>query len=406
MSINPLTHTSTVTRSVRAGIATDEHHGAVVPPLHLSTNFSFAGFDQKRRYDYTRSGNPTRDQLGDALATLEEGVGSVVTSSGMSAVALALQLVPPGSTVLAAHDCYGGTYRLLRALAARKQFTLEFADLTASDATQVIARCRPALLWIETPSNPLLRITDLRAVCAAGHKAGALVVADNTFLSPALQRPLTLGADLVVHSTTKYLNGHSDVVGGAVIAREQAHLDALTWWANCLGLTGAPFDSYLTLRGVRTLFARMRIHETNAHAIATAAAAHPAVLAVHYPGLASHPGHAIAAGQQDGFGGMVSLTLAGGRAAAQAVAESLECFTLAESLGGVESLVAHPATMTHASMDADARLAAGIGDGMLRFSVGIEDSRDLVRDLERALDACVAACASAPNHEESAAVPA
>lgn len=379
---------STITRSVRAGIATDTHHGAVVPPLHLSTNFSFAGFDQKRRYDYTRSGNPTRDHLADALAELEEGAGAVVTSSGMSAVALALQLVPAGGKVLAAHDCYGGTYRLLRALAARNQFELELADLTAPDAEHTIARCRPALLWIETPSNPLLRITDLRKVCEAGHRAGALVVADNTFLSPALQRPLTLGADLVVHSTTKYLNGHSDVVGGAVVARDPAHVESLTWWANCLGLTGAPFDSYLTLRGVRTLFARMRIHEANAHAVAEALEAHPAVLAVHYPGLASHPGHALAAGQQDGFGGMVSFTLVGGRAAARTVAEALECFTLAESLGGVESLIAHPATMTHASMDAAARAAAGIGEGMLRLSVGIEDARDLVADLGGALDLC------------------
>ena len=388
MPTNPHNPRSTVTRSVRAGIATDTHHGAVVPPLHLSTNFSFAGFNQKRRYDYTRSGNPTRDQLAEALSELEEGAGGVVTSSGMSAVALALQLIPAGGKVLAAHDCYGGTYRLLRALAARNQFQLELADLTAPDAAQTVARSHPDLLWIETPSNPLLRITDLRTVCEAGHRAGALVVADNTFLSPALQRPLTLGADLVVHSTTKYLNGHSDVVGGAVIARDPAHVEQLTWWANCLGLTGAPFDSFLTLRGVRTLHARMRIHEENAHAVAEALEAHAAVLAVHYPGLSSHPGHSLAAGQQDGFGGMVSFTLSGGRAAAQTVAEALQCFTLAESLGGVESLVAHPATMTHASMDPAARAAAGIGEGMLRLSVGIEDSRDLVDDLRRALDLC------------------
>jgi cystathionine gamma-synthase len=399
MSNNTNSSRSTITRSVRAGIATDEHHGAVVPPLHLSTNFSFAGFNQKRRYDYTRSGNPTRDQLADALAELEEGAGAVVTSSGMSAVTLALHLVPAGGKVLAAHDCYGGTYRLLRALAARNQFELELADLTAPDVEQVIARSRPALLWIETPSNPLLRITDLRKVCEAGHRAGALVVADNTFLSPALQRPLTLGADLVVHSTTKYLNGHSDVVGGAVVARDPAHVERLTWWANCLGLTGAPFDSYLTLRGVRTLFARMRIHEANALAVATALEAHPAVLAVHYPGLASHPGHALAAGQQDGFGGMVSFTLVGGCGAAQTVAESLECFTLAESLGGVESLVAHPATMTHSSMDPEARAAAGISDGMLRLSVGIEDGRDLVQDLVRALDLCLV-CGESGAEEE------
>jgi cystathionine gamma-synthase len=383
--INPLTIS---TRAVRAGIATDTHHRSVVPPIHLSSTFAFAGFDQKGRYDYTRSGNPTRDHLAGALAELEEGVGAVVTSSGMSAVSLALQLVPAGGRVLAAHDCYGGTYRLLRALEARGQIVLELADLTAPDADQRIARCRPDLLWVESPSNPLLRITDLRSVAQAGHAVGAIVVVDNTFLSPALQRPLTLGADVVVHSTTKYLNGHSDVVGGAVVVRDPAHLETLTWWANCLGITGSPFDSFLTLRGVRTLFARMQFHEQNAHAVAAALEEHPAVLAVHYPGLRTHPGHALAAGQQSGFGAMVSFSLVGGMAAAQVVCESLQCFTLAESLGGVESLVAHPATMTHASMDAEARRVAGITDGLLRLSVGIESAVDLVADLVRALDGC------------------
>jgi cystathionine gamma-synthase len=390
MSNLPIDATAS-TRAVRAAIGSDEHHGAVVPPIHLSSTFSFAGFDDKRRYDYTRSGNPTRDHLGDALAQLEQGVGAVVTSSGMSAVALALQLVPPSGRVLAAHDCYGGTHRLLRALAARGQIDVEFADLTAHDAERTIASRAPALVWVETPSNPLLRITDVRAVAAAGRAAGALVVVDNTFLSPALQRPLALGADLVVHSTTKYLNGHSDVVGGAVIAADPAHLQTLSWWANCLGLTGSPFDSFLTLRGVRTLFARMSLHEANASRVAQTLAEHPAVQAVHYPGLSSHPGHATAAAQQDGFGAMVSFTLAGGLAAARVVAEHLRYFTLAESLGGVESLVAHPATMTHASVDADARRVAGISDGLLRLSVGIESGDDLCRDLVSALDLASAA---------------
>lgn len=380
-------HRNPATRAVRAGIATDEHHHAVVPPIHLSSTFAFDGFNRKRRYDYTRSGNPTRDHLGGALAELEEGCGAVITSSGMSAVALALQLVPPGGRVLAAHDCYGGTYRLLRALASRGQIHLELADLTANDAQSRIAAWRPALLWVETPSNPLLRITDLRAVADAGRRAGAIVVADNTFLSPALQRPLTLGADVVVHSTTKYLNGHSDVVGGAVIARDPAHLESLAWWGNCLGLTGSPFDSFLTLRGVRTLFARMRLHEENAHLVAEALSSHAAVLAVHYPGLATHPGHTVASQQQDGFGGMVSFVVRGGGPAVEQLTSSLGCFTLAESLGGVESLVAHPATMTHASMDAEARRVAGIGEGLVRLSVGIEDGRELVSDLVHALNA-------------------
>lgn len=388
---------SIATRAVRAAIASDAEHGAVVPPLHLSSTFAFTGFQQKGRYDYTRSGNPTRDHLAGALADLEEGCGAIVTSSGMSAVALALQLVPLGGRVLTAHDCYGGTYRLLRALAARGQIVLDVADLTTPDAPATIARLGPSLLWVETPSNPLLRITNLREVCTAGRAAGAVVVVDNTFLSPALQRPLTLGADVVVHSTTKYLNGHSDVVGGAVVVRNPVHLDVLTWWANCLGVAGSPFDSFLTLRGVRTLFARMRLHEDNAMRLAEMLDKHPAVLAVHYPGLASHPGHAIARGQQAGFGAMVSFSLVGGEPSARIVCESLECFTLAESLGGVESLVAHPASMTHASMDSDARRIAGITDGLLRLSVGIETADDLLRDLRRALDAIPVVRDSAPD---------
>ena len=378
---------SIATRAVRAGIATDAEHGAVVPPIHLSSTFSFEGFAQPRRFDYTRSGNPTRSQLADALADLEGGASAVVTSTGMSAVTLVLQLVQPGDLVIAAHDCYGGTQRLLRSLAARGHFDVDFVDLTAPGAAAAIAGSpRPRLVWIETPSNPLLRITDVRRIAAAGQAAGALVVVDNTFLSPALQQPIALGADIVVHSTTKYLNGHSDVVGGAVVARDAAVGTELAWWANCLGITGAPFDSYLTLRGVRTLFPRITQHQANAAAVVEALIAHDAVSRVYYPGLASHPGHALAAAQQAGFGAMVSFELAGGAAAVERFVTGLRCFTLAESLGGVESLVAHPATMTHASMDAAARRIAGIGDSLLRLSVGIEHADDLVRDLVHALD--------------------
>ena len=384
------------TRAVRAAIATDPQHGAVVPPLHLSSTFAFEGFDRKRAYDYTRSGNPTRTQLADALAELEGGAAAVVTSTGMSAVALVVHLLTPGDLVLAAHDCYGGTHRLLKALSAKGHFRVQFADLTASDAPERIAARRPKLLWLETPSNPLLRITDVRRVAAAGHAVGALVVADNTFLSPALQRPLALGADLVVHSTTKYLNGHSDVVGGAVVSADAALGEQLAWWANCLGITGAPFDSYLTLRGVRTLFARVAQHQENAAAVVQALCAHDAVRRVYYPGLASHAGHDIARAQQDGFGAMVSFELEGGVAAVEAFVEELRCFTLAESLGGVESLVAHPATMTHASMDAAARATAGISESLLRLSVGIEGTRDLVEDIERALDAAARVAVGAP----------
>jgi len=378
---------SQTTRAVRAAIATDPQHGAVVPPIHLSSTFAFEGFAKPRRFDYTRSGNPTRSQLADALAELEGGAAGVVTSTGMSAVTLVLQLLQPGDIIIAAHDCYGGTQRLLRALAAKQHFSLVFANLTEPHALDEIARLCPRLVWIETPSNPLLRITDVREVAAVAHRAGALVVVDNTFLSPALQQPISLGADVVVHSTTKYLNGHSDVVGGAVVAREAALGEELAWWANCLGITGAPFDSYLTLRGIRTLHARVRQHLENTIAVVDALCSHEAVLRVNYPGLPDHPGHVVAASQQTGFGAMVSFEVGGGVAGVERLAAELTCFTLAESLGGVESLIAHPATMTHASMDAAARANAGISDSLVRLSVGIESADDLVADLTRALDA-------------------
>ena len=383
------------TRAVRAGIDRDPAFGAVVPPLVLSSNFSFAGFGEKRRYDYTRSGNPTRDLLGEALAGLEGGAGGVVTATGMAAVALVLHaLLKPGDTLVAAHDGYGGSWRLFDALARKGGFTLHLADLTDPRALADALALKPAVVWIETPSNPLLRITDLRFVIDAAHKAGALAVVDNTFLSPALQTPIAFGADVVVHSTTKYINGHSDVVGGAVVARDAALHEQLVWWANALGLTGAPFDSFLTLRGLRTLDARLRVHQENAAAIAGLLDRHPAVAKVHFPGLESHQGHALAARQQRGFGAMLSFELAG-EAEVRACVDGLECFTLAESLGGVESLVAHPATMTHAAMAPEVRAAAGIGDGLLRLSVGIEHVDDLCADLlagleraARAGDAC------------------
>jgi cystathionine gamma-synthase len=381
------------TAAVRSGLCSDEHHGSVVPPIHLSSNFTFAGFGEPRPYDYTRSGNPTRDLLAAALAEAEGGTGAVVTSTGMSAIHLVLQLLNPKDLVVAPFDCYGGTHRLLSACAAKGSFQVRFADLSDPGERDAALALGPRLVWVETPSNPLLRITDVRAVCRGAAAAGALVAVDNTFLSPALQRPIELGADLVVHSTTKYLNGHSDVVGGAVIARDPGLHTDLAWWANCLGLTGAPFDSYLTLRGLRTLHARMRVHLENAAAVADLLHTHPAVEKVHYPGLPDHPGHALAAEQQRGFGAMASFELAGGVPAVRALLDGLRHFALAESLGGVESLIAHPATMTHASMDAQARRLAGIGDGLLRLSVGIEDAEDLVADLEAGLDRALVATA-------------
>ena len=378
------------TRAVRAGIATDGEHGAVVPPLHLSSTFAFERFGTPRKYDYTRSGNPTRAHLGDAIADLEGGERGVVTCTGMSAVTLVLQLVRPGETIVAAHDCYGGTQRLLRALAAKQHFNLVFANLSAPNADTEVRNQRPRIVWVETPSNPLLRITDVRSIAAVAHEVGALLVVDNTFLSPALQQPIALGADIVVHSTTKYLNGHSDVVGGAVVARDAVLGDELAWWANCLGVTGAPFDSYLTLRGLRTLHVRMNQHLANAQAIVDTLLDHDAALHVYYPGLSGHPGHDVAKAQQSAFGAMISFEVRGGRAGVETFTSNLEYFTLAESLGGVESLVAHPATMTHASMTAEARQVAGISDSLVRLSVGIEGTTDLVRDITRGLNAVAA----------------
>jgi cystathionine gamma-synthase len=383
---------SPATRAVRSGIDSDRAHGAVIPPITLSATFRFANLDEKPRYEYTRSGNPTRDILGQALAELEGGAGAIVTASGMGAIATVLHaLLAPGERLLAPHDCYGGSWRLFTALAAKGLFEFETCDFTDPAQLAAALERRPNLVWIETPSNPLLRITDLEAVIRAAHATGALTVADNTFLSPVLQRPMAFGADVVVHSTTKYINGHSDVVGGAAVARDPAVLEQLEYWSNALGVTGSPFDSYLTLRGLRTLDARLRIHQENAAALAELLAGHPAVARVHYPGLATHSGHDIAARQQDGFGAMLSFELTGGQDAVRAFVDGLTCFTLAESLGGVESLVAYPMTMSHAAMSEEARAAAGIGPGLLRVSVGIETANDLIADATLALDRALAA---------------
>ena len=375
------------TRTVRAGLESDTQFGAVVAPIYLTSNFAFDGFRQQRsKYDYTRSGNPTRDQLAEALTDLEGGFGAVVTCTGMAAIALIMATLPAGARVVAPHDCYGGTFRLLTGLNAQGKLVVDFVDQGDPAALQRALGHKPKLVWIETPSNPLLRIVDIRAIATAAHAVGATVVADNTFLSPLWQQPLKFGADWVMHSTTKYLNGHSDVVGGALISASAELHEQVAWWANAMGVTGAPFDSFLTLRGVRTLNARMRIHGENTVAVVGALQRHPAVARVYYPGLADHPGHELAARQQSGFGAMLSFELAGGEAAVKAFLEGLECFTLAESLGGVESLIAHPVTMTHAGMDAESRARAGIGPGLLRVSVGIEDADDLVADIRNALE--------------------
>jgi cystathionine gamma-synthase len=382
---------SAATRAVRAALESDTQHGAVVPPLHLTSTFSFKCFGEKRSYDYTRSGNPTRDALGEAIASLEGGAGAVVTASGMSAVHLACQLLSSDDLLIAPHDCYGGSYRLFSNLARRGQLRVEFVDQTDEAAMAAALARKPKLVWVETPSNPLLRVVDIRKIGDDAHAVGAWLLVDNTFLSPVWQQPLALGADFVLHSTTKYLNGHSDVVGGAVVSATRELHERMVWWANCIGVTGAPFDSFMTLRGLRTLHARLKVHGDNAAKIAQALNGHPAIKKVYYPGLPSHPQHELARRQQSGFGAMLSFELRGGIPNVCAFLEGLRAFSLAESLGGVESLIAHPASMTHAAMDAEAQRAAGIGETLLRISVGIESVEDLLQDLNEGLERAVAA---------------
>ncbi len=379
--------TDPATIAVRAAIESDKQYGAVVPPLYLSSNFTFAGYNDKRLYDYTRSGNPTRDALADALRDLEGGAGAVITSSGMAAITLVVQLLRAGDLLIAPHDCYGGTYRLFENLSAKGQFKVRFVDQNDREALSNAIALQPRLILVETPSNPLLRIVDIERISKLAKSCDALLAVDNTFLSPVSQQPISLGADIIIHSTTKYLNGHSDVVGGAVVAATNELAEELAYWANCLGITGAPFDSYLTLRGLRTLHARLRQHEENALHLATILDQHAAVHRVYYPGLSSHPGHDIACSQQQGFGGMLSFEIKGGEAAVRAFLEHLQHFSLAESLGGVESLACHPASMTHAPMSEEALLEAGISQDLIRLSVGIESADDLAADVLDALEA-------------------
>jgi cystathionine gamma-synthase len=387
---------SSTTRAVRTAIESDTQHGAVVPPLHLSSNYAFAGFGEKRQYDYTRSGNPTRDALAEALTTLEGGAGAVVTASGMAALNVLVQLLEPGDLLVVPHDCYGGTYRLYEALGRKGHFEVLFIDQSDDPALADACARRPKLILTETPSNPLLRIVDIARVAALAKDCGALYAVDNTFLSPALQQPISLGADIVIHSTTKYINGHSDVVGGALVAATHELAEELAWWANCIGATGAPFDSFLTLRGLRTLQVRMRQHEETASRLARLLDEQDTVRRVYYPGLETHPVHRIARRQQGGFGGMISFEIDGGEAAVRAFIDHLQFFSLAESLGGVESLVCHPPSMTHAPVGDEALAKAGISQSLIRLSVGLEAAEDLVADVLGALGAAKAACAPEP----------
>ena len=373
------------TIAVRSGLNDDEQYGCVVPPIHLSSTYNFTDFNQPRAHDYSRRGNPTRDVVQRALAELEGGAGAVMTNTGMSAIHLVCTLfLKPGDLLVAPHDCYGGSYRLFDSQSKRGIYRVKFVDQGDAQALQAALAEKPKLVLVESPSNPLLRVVDIAAICEAARAVGAVSVVDNTFLSPALQNPLALGADLVVHSCTKYLNGHSDVVAGAVIAKEAATATELAWWANNIGVTGSAFDSYLLLRGMRTLGPRMAAAQRNALALVEYLTQQPLVKKLYHPSLPENAGHQYAVRQQRGFGAMLSFEIDGDEACLRRFLKALELFTLAESLGGVESLISHTATMTHAGMSAEARAEAGISDTLLRVSVGIEDHEDLIADLDNA----------------------
>lgn len=373
------------TIAVRSGLNDDEQYGCVVPPIHLSTTYNFLDFNEPRAHDYSRRGNPTRDVVQRTLAELEGGAGAVLTNTGMSAIHLVTTVfLKPGDLLVAPHDCYGGSYRLFDSLSKRGAYRVKFVDQGDPVALQAALDEKPKLVLIESPSNPLLRVVDISVICAAARAAGAVSVVDNTFMSPALQNPLALGADLVIHSCTKYLNGHSDVVAGAVIAKDPQLATDLAWWANNIGVTGAAFDSYLLLRGIRTLAPRIAAAQRNALAIVDYLKQQKRVKKLYHPSLPENAGHEHAVRQQRGFGAMLSFEVDGDEALLRRFLKALRLFTLAESLGGVESLISHTATMTHAGMSAEARAAAGISDTLLRVSVGIEDHEDLIADLDNA----------------------
>ncbi|PKH19134.1 cystathionine gamma-synthase [Enterobacterales bacterium CwR94] len=373
------------TIAVRSGLNDDEQYGCVVPPIHLSSTYNFTDFNEPRAHDYSRRGNPTRDVVQRALAELEGGAGAVMTNTGMSAIHLVTTVfLKPGDLLVAPHDCYGGSYRLFDSLAKRGAYRVKFVDQGNQEELAAALAEKPKLVLIESPSNPLLRVVDIAAICQAARAAGAVTVVDNTFLSPALQNPIALGADLVIHSCTKYLNGHSDVVAGAVIAKDAQTAVDLAWWANNIGVTGSAFDSYLLLRGMRTLAPRMAAAQRNALAIVEYLRQQPLVKKLYHPSLPENAGHEFAARQQKGFGAMLSFELDADEPTLRRFLKALQLFTLAESLGGVESLISHTATMTHAGMAPEARAAAGISDQLLRISVGIEDHEDLIADLDNA----------------------
>ncbi|EPB9465917.1 O-succinylhomoserine (thiol)-lyase [Vibrio sp. 1727] len=373
------------TIAVRTGIESDSQYHAVVPPIYLSTNYGFPAFGEVPKYDYTRSGNPNRGLLESALSELESGKGAVVTNCGTSALNLWVSaFLGPDDLIIAPHDCYGGTYRLFNTRANKGDFKVQFVDQSDEQALDAALAQKPKLILLETPSNPLVRVVDIAATCEKAKQIGALVAVDNTFLTPVYQKPLELGADFVIHSTTKYINGHSDVIGGVIITNTEAHAEELAWWGNCIGATGTPFDSYMTLRGIRTLAARMRVHEESSQQVLAYLQKQASVKTIYHPSLPEHPGHDIAKKQQTGFGSMLSFEFAGSFEQLKVFVKELQLFSLAESLGGVESLICHPASMTHRAMGEEALAEAGVSHQLLRLSVGLEDAQDLITDLEQA----------------------
>ena len=375
------------TEAVHVGVDKDEAYNSVTTPIYMSSSFRFEAVGELPRFHYTRAGNPTRAALEESLAALENGKYAWVTGTGMAAIAAVAFLLKSGDHILAPQDIYGGTYRLFQNIMPRFDLSVSFVDMRDLEAVRRARREQTALIWIETPSNPLLRVTDIRGVVQIAAEMGALTAADNTFLSPYFQQPLDLGVDLAVHSTTKYLNGHSDVVGGALITGREDLSAKLGLIVPGLGLSGSPFDSWLVLRGVKTLAARMEAHQKNAFAVARFLEGHERVRRVYFPGLESHPGHELALTQQSGFGGVVSFDLDLDAVSAEKFFANLRYFALAESLGGVESLAAQPWTMSHKTMPPSAREACGLSPGTVRLSVGIEHPDDLLEDLERALGA-------------------
>jgi len=376
------------TRAIHAGQNPDPATGATIVPIYQTSTYTQQAPGQHKGYEYSRTANPTRTALEECVASLEGARYGLAFASGLAATTATLSILSPGDHVVAGDDLYGGTYRLFDKVLPR-QAGLDFTYADTTDPASVEKALRPGtkLLWLETPTNPMLTLSDVAALSEMAHERDAVVAVDNTFASPYFQNPLTLGADIVVHSTTKYMGGHSDVIGGAVATSDEVYHERIKFYQNAAGAVPGPFDSWIVLRGLKTLAVRMRQHEENALTVARFLQDHPEVETVNYPGLSSHPQHDLAKRQMSGFSGMVSFTLKGGAEAAYAAVQKTELFHFAESLGGVESLITHPATMTHAAIPKEQREARGVTDGLMRLSVGIEDKDDLIADLDQAISA-------------------